>query len=486
MSNPNVLLLVMDSVRAENDGHHGYQRDTTPFIDAFAEDATVHYQARSPGRWSLPSHASLFTGLHIAEHRLFDEGRRLRPGHTIFEELVDEHGYDTGVFSYNGYINGATPSGLDRFETVEGYRDPPFPSAADPQGIRGRHREYLLRCLRHEQPVRSLLNGLLMKLGWDYPSVMPDRILRNTSAGKTPDDVYTDLFLEWERAQTGPWAACINFMETHNAYRPNPEHDRWSTDRDWEIQESLEFGNWEYLGGQEPIENLARLESLYDGTIHQVDAHVRHVIETLEARGVLEDTLVVITGDHGEGFGEPDPIRPNLPTVQHVVGSHECLLHVPLVVKYPGQTEGVEVDSVASLTRFAEVVRAVVSDDWTPGEEFRPDDGRVVASTHGLNEVNWERMLEFCDGDTAKFEGETRIVYEDGDGAVNKFMNWGDRHVTVEVTDAQTSTLTDENNREIVEDVFATIRDRDVIDRGDDVGPVDEETERRLEALGYR
>ncbi len=487
MSRPNVLLLVMDSVRARNVGHLGHGRDTTPFLDEFADGATVHREARAPGRWSLPSHASLFTGHHVAEHRLFDEGRRLRPGNTVWADLSDR-GYDTGVFSYNGYINGATDSGLDAdFDTVEGYRDPPFPNAANPQGIRGQHREFLRRCVESGQPVRSALNGLLMKLAWDYPDRVPERLRRETMAGETPDEVYVEEFLDWQAECDGPWAACVNLMITHNPFEPAPEHDHWGTDDAHRIQDGLEFGNWEFLGGQEQPEDLAALEVLYDGTIREADAHVRTIVETLARRGDLEDTLVVVTGDHGEGFGEADPIRPGVPTVQHVVGSHEHLLHVPLVVKYPGQTDRVDVNELASLTAFPRVVRTVVDDegDATPGEAFVPDDGRILASTHGLNEVNWERMLEFCDGDTGRFGGETRVVYERADGRILKHLQWRDRTVTAAVDDPRTRREIDGHDPvAAVVDAFETLADVGVVDRSET--EVDTATERRLEALGYR
>lgn len=483
MEQPNVLLIVLDSVRARNVSLYGYERKTTPFLDSFADSATVYTQARAPGRWSLPSHASLFTGFHVAEHRLFDEGLTLGPGHTIFEGL-SESGYDTGVFSYNGYINGATPSGLDRFETVEGYREPPFPDAADPQGIRGQHREFLRRSLRHDQPVRSLINGLLMKFGWDYPDLMPEQLLRNTSAGKTPDDVYVDLFEDWVADRSGPWAACLNFMCTHNAYDPPAEHDLWSDPEDRELQEELDFGNWEFLGGQEPIAKLERLEGLYDGTIRQADSYVRRVIGTLRERDMLDDTLVVVTGDHGEGFGEPDEIRPDLPTVQHVVGSNESLLHVPLVVRFPGQRDGRIIDEVASLTEFRGVVENTVTGNWEH-DEFVPDDGQVLASTHGLNEVNWERMLEFCDGDTGRFEGETRVLYEGtGDGTVRKMVNWKDSHITLEIEDAFTRQETGADNSNRVSEIFDGTNNAGVI--SDSSEAVSEGTEARLKALGYR
>lgn len=482
MSRPNVLLLVMDSVRAKNSSLYGHHRETTPFLEEFAESATVYEQARAPGRWSLPSHTSIFTGLHVAEHGLCDEGLRLETG-TIFSELADEHGYDTGLFSYNGYINGRVDTGLsDGFNTVEGYRDPLFPNAANPAGLRGQKMAFLRQCLASGQPVRSVLNGLLMKAGWDYPELTPDWFLRNTSAGQTPDDVYVNLFLDWHADRDGPWAACLNFMETHNDYLPAPEHSRWEADGARALQAELENGSWEYLCGGRPLTELELIETLYDGAIHQVDNHVRRVVESLDRQGVLEDTLVVITADHGEGFGEPCELRDGLPMVQHVVGANECLLHVPLVVQFPGQSDGVTVSDVASLTKFPTVVRAAVEGRATPEAAFVPGDGWVLASTHGLNEVNDEKMRRYCDDETP-FHGDTLVVYRGAAPRVEKATIWEDRSVTLEIKDAQTARVVKADRREDVVATFEGLECRDIIseNRG-----VSNEVEQQLKHLGYR
>lgn len=484
---PNVLLLIMDSVRAHNTSLHGHDNETTPFLDSFADRATTYTQARAPGRWSLPSHASVFTGYHVVEHQLSDEGRRLEPGHNVFGELSDTHGYDTGLFSYNGYINGRVDTGLSEgFDTVEGYRDPLFENAANPAGLRGEKRKFLRMCLESGQPIRSVANGALMKLGWDYPGIVPDRFLRETVAGQTPDDVYVDLFLDWHRERSGPWAACLNFMGTHNAFEPDPDHDLWGDEEARKLQRSLKYGNWEYLSGQRPLSELRQFEPLFDGTIHQADALVRRIVRTLDERGDLDDTLVVVTGDHGEGFGEPSRIRDGLPMVQHVIGAHEVLLHVPLVVKYPGQTDPVEVSDVASLTRFPTVVRECVRDSFDDYAGFAPDDGRVIASDHGLNEVNREKMEEYCDEDDwPKFEDETLVVYENADGGVRKTMTWKDRSKSMVVRDDLT--VGEENgsmDADRVEEPFRSLNPKDVVQMID--GEVDEATLKQLEKLGYR
>ena len=99
---PNVLLIILDSVRARNLSLYGHLNETTPFLESFAEEATVYTNARSPSIGSRPSHASLFTGYHAAETGI-SGSRKLKRGTTIWEELRDD-GYETAVFSDNPFL----------------------------------------------------------------------------------------------------------------------------------------------------------------------------------------------------------------------------------------------------------------------------------------------------------------------------------------------------------------------------------------------
>lgn len=83
----NVLLVVLDSVRTENTSLLGHDRETTPVLEDFAERATVHSEARTSGKWSVPAHTSLFTDLTPDENGLYDPRRSLKPGETIFDDL---------------------------------------------------------------------------------------------------------------------------------------------------------------------------------------------------------------------------------------------------------------------------------------------------------------------------------------------------------------------------------------------------------------
>ncbi len=134
---PNVLLIVLDSVRAANTSLHGYHRETTPFLSEFSKEATVYREARTNGRWSVPAHASLFTGYAASEHGLYSPTSKLKPEQTIFHEL-GEAGYRTGLFSSNSFVTGEIDTGLHLdFEKVVGDLEPFFPEGIDPLNYNG-------------------------------------------------------------------------------------------------------------------------------------------------------------------------------------------------------------------------------------------------------------------------------------------------------------------------------------------------------------
>ncbi|SHH23190.1 sulfatase [Halobaculum gomorrense] len=443
----NVLLVVLDSVRAANCSLYGHRRETTPALESLAAEATVYDQARAPSNWSLPSHVSLFTGLETHVHGVTIH-HRLDPGHTIFEHLAAE-GYETGLFTENGFLASHDAGVNSAFETVETVPDDP---AAD----------YVTG------DVNDGPNGFY----------------------------YADEFLDWSEGRDGDWAACVNLMDAHRPFEPAPGHDRWGDEDARSLQSTLDL-RWEpqFHGGEFPYWQLSGLESLYDGAIRQTDAVLRYVVDGLRDRDALEDTLLVVCGDHGDGFGEEGYLPTEPPAVSHIVPMHETLLHVPLVVRYPasvdpdGRSRGVRVGDPAALTRFPDVVGAARDGRRA---SFVPD-VPVVASKLPITADLRERFERAC-GDAGRLFADSRAVYHPavGDpGSVRKTYHWGEAAGALQIHAAGVAEpVTRAANgvdalraRERVDEAFARFDGANV--RSPLPEEVTAETKSQLEALGY-
>lgn len=483
---PNVLLVVLDSVRARNTSLHGYARETTPTLEALAAESTVYEQMRAPGITSLPSHTSMFTGYAVAEHDVHDTVlHSMETGVTFWSDLRTERGYETGVFSRNP--NLVSDTGLrDEFGYVypgslgpsTGGRLPSeFKSeyGTDFESPREKYASFLRFAAGGEAPVRTLLNGLTIKLSHKVTEPWVEHRMRNSAQ-------YVEDFLEWSDGRDR-WAACINLLDAHHPYYPRPDADRWGGRGVQRTQSALNNPSpWEVHGGEVSLEQWASFEDLYDGAIRQVDRLVGELVDALERRGEFDETLLVITSDHGEGFGEPSRIRRNVDVVGHTVGLHERLLHVPCLVSYPGQKEGETVDEVATLTRLPAAVEAAVEGDWT-GTEFVPD-GRVYASGTevGQKEGYINQATAYLD-DVSDYEGSPRAVYS-ADGRT-KYATWGEDAVAIRFDDggADVERDSDEARREVAA-VFDSLEDAEIrVDRTAD--DVDQSTKDRLADLGY-
>lgn len=475
---PNVLLVILDSVRARNTSLHGYSRETTPNLEEFAERATTYQQARAPGIHSLASHASLFTGTHVAEHGLTTHGGEINIDRTIWSDL-HKHGYETGLFTPNAVITRSSNFG-DAFDTVSGPKDRqsiPFPDALSPSAVENINSttkiDYIRMAIESGRPVRSLLNGIT-----ELTYEKLDRFAVDESAA-----TYVPEFLDWQADCEGPWAACLNLMDAHYPYSPKKEHDRWGgpllrrLHRKTRGPYSTTFLSGEYLW------KLKAFEALYDGSIRQADTHLDRLLTTLEERGELDDTLVIVTSDHGEGFGEPTELEPTVGLVDHSWGISEELTHVPLVVKYPGQQTSEIVERPATLKRFPSVVREVIkeNDKNLPSDfiGFDPD-SPVIASTQRVQSPT-EELPDSCSNPEC-YEGPWRAVYQWREDEVWKFSRRRGSSLVQTVSTESKCRIVD-RDEDVVVSTFDDIEPDPTITAG--TRELDSEVQSHLKELGY-
>ena len=301
---PNLLFISLDTLRADHLGTYGYDRPTSPFLDRFAEHATVveNYFAVAP--YTLPTHATMLTGLFPPKHGALDHEGLDTSRIPYLPVLLSREGYATGGFTSSGFLSEefGFADGFDRYGLVD-------PIVGGDDQIPGLYRT-------------------TDDSGAPYPGP-PNR--RRHSLGAAA------RWIESKRDQQ--WFAFIHTFVTHQ-YRP-PESDMQLFDTGargaWEgvLRERLEAHN-SWLEHPPEDGDVRHLSDLYDATIHYCDRMLGQFLEHLEAGGLLEDTVVVITSDHGEEFYEHGGLK-------HSVTMYDEMLHVPLIVRLDGQTEGLRV-----------------------------------------------------------------------------------------------------------------------------------------------
>jgi arylsulfatase A-like enzyme len=372
---PNILLIVMDSVRAANVSCYGYPRTTTPHLDALAGEGTRFDEAVSTGCWTLPVHASLFTGLYASAHGVHVSSDALPRGVPTLAERLRDAGYETACFSNNPYISAAT--GLTRgFDTVEELW------RRTHRRIRRSRLSRLAKWLeargRWIRPAAATLNALR---AW-RTGLRRWRNRRDSGAAET--NARLRRWLAQRPARGAPFFAFINYMECHEPYQPpSPFRERCLPGRcsRWQIarvsqQKAIDAA----ANGGTSRHDLDILRGLYDGALSYLDAKLGEVLSFLKRAGLLERTAVIVTSDHGDSLGEHGRIG-------HRLELYEPLVRVPLIVRYPRRfpTGARRPDPVELRDLFATVLELGEVDEL----EDRPHAPVSLVHPPGADEPRW-------------------------------------------------------------------------------------------------
>jgi arylsulfatase A-like enzyme len=322
---PNILFVLMDTVRADHLSAYGYARDTTPYLRRFARTATLYRRAYAPSNMTLSSTASLFTGLFPSEHTAhFDDGvwslgRPLPPAALTVAELLSARGYATGLISANHvYLGGKF--GLDQGFQHHDARPPVLPF--------GLPADVTLR-----RAVAALAGPLL-----------PARFRVRSRRGAEITSL-ARRYLSRVAGRRRPFFLVVNYMDAHAPCIPPPPYDTRFPGRDASQDAALSDRLIATMMRDEPLKitpwEHAHLLSQYDGGIAYEDAEIARLIDELRARRLYDETLIVIVADHGDAFGEHGGVG-------HGMTNYEDQVRVPFLVKRPGQTAGSVVERPVS------------------------------------------------------------------------------------------------------------------------------------------
>lgn len=290
---PNILLVVVDTARADRFSFAGYARQTSPEIAILASEGTIYERAYTPAPWTLPAHASLFTGLFPSSHAADSGHLRLDEEFRTLAERLHDAGYRTQGYAANPWVG----------------------------------RQY----------------GLAQ--GFDtYEEIWKEGRGGEEDAGAAALNARVERFLDWRAgnadARRQPFFIFVNYLEPHLPYSP-PEPfrsrflsagaDRAAVERLRHFKHPDEVRYVLGLGGPSK-DDLSILSELYDGEIAYIDGRVGDLARFLRQKGLLDDTFLVVTSDHGEAIGDHG-------FLDHKMSVFEELLRIPLVVRHPGTVQ---------------------------------------------------------------------------------------------------------------------------------------------------
>ncbi len=378
---PNVLLVVFDAARADAFEPYGGRPGSTPAVAELARRGSAHRCMHATASWTVPSHAAMLSGLlpratgllqapggtpHGCRPRMEELRERLLP------EVLRRAGYSTGAVSANFWLREASgfDIGFDEFVSTRSRRQPGMDG--------GRLRD---------------------RVRWDLDALRARSDDGAAEAGRV-------LGERLARPAQKPFFWFVNLIECHSPYLPpHPFNDLGPIGRLRAAEEArshltmdaiwrVSAGGWDIPDGA-----LERMRRLYLASIRALDSWLGGVLETLEQAGALEETIVIVTSDHGENLGEGGLFG-------HVFSLDDRLIRVPFVSAGP---VALEPRRVASLAQLPELIAAAVGLEehpWAggtpPGDvavaQFDPpagpDDPRVLAAVErwGLGEEALERI----------------------------------------------------------------------------------------------
>jgi arylsulfatase A-like enzyme len=358
----NAIVVVIDTLRADHLSAYGYSRPTSPNLDTIARMGVQFDNAISTSSWTLPSHASMLTAEYPHEHHVDHDTSSLGPDHITLGEALQARGYRTAAFSGN-------------------------------TGNFSRDRGFGRGFMRFEDDFQSIGSSFgRTYYGGKFENRLCQLHIIRDLFGRPSAGEINKRALRWidsGRGDPAPFFLFLNYYDTHDPYLPpDPYLHAYTRVRH---PGGRYTQHWEWFQGLTPPERQAALDA-YDGAITYVDARIGELMANLRSRGLSENTIVIVTSDHGEAFNDHG-------LMTHGNSLYRELIHVPLIIWDQAHSLPCRhVRNVVSLTalptivldllgtvpepRFASVTSRVGCDQ---NEQY----GRVSEAVSELAKLNW-------------------------------------------------------------------------------------------------
>jgi arylsulfatase A-like enzyme len=425
---PNVVIITLDTVRADHVGCYGYPVNTTPVLDALASSSTRYTRFVASSPWTVPTHASFFTGKFAFEH--------------------GAHG-----FKVDTPVNNVNPLPVGELTLAEVFWDERYTTGAF--------------------VANDAFLGPRWQLNQGFETYRVERV--------PCTELNKRVFAWLETASKKPFFLFVNYMDAHRPYNARPVQGllprRVVNDKGQLLDALYEA----VMPGTNPVPAglKQKVVDQYDTAVRNLDTGIGDLIERLKSLGVYDNTVFVVTSDHGEFFGE------HL-LVEHSKDIYEEVLSVPLIVKYPGQTEGVVDNTVVSATDLPHMVLSAFSgENWAEHLGKFPD---APGNHEIISEIYYTRTKDlFHPVWGHRFDRIRTAIYDwpfkyidssDGEHELYNLEVDGAEAVNLAGSDEATAVRLAGRLREFFDSRY---RSQELVDQK----PLSEEERRRLKSLGY-
>jgi len=496
MRSPNILLIILDTLRRDRLSLYGNTRSTSPYLDEFAARSHIFTRAVAPSHWTIPAHASIFTGEYPGMHGMTQADHLLTDGLPTLAEHLTAAGYNTVGFCNNPLV-GVLLNGLQRgFGSFYNYAgavpNRPIDDEVSPSALRRRFLKWFrphARRISHtfsqsDTMFRVSLNPVLTPLWTKFVNFKGNTNLSLTDAG--------DYWNSYSSDQ--PLFMFVNLMGAHLPYHPPADMlDRIAPNTDRHAYAFINRLNRDSASWASPRETpLADWEAralldFYDAEIAAQDRALGQFLDTLEKSGRLRDTMVVIAADHGECHGEHDLFG-------HTFDVHQELVHVPLVIHHPDFAHGREIGANVSTRRlyhtFMESAGIKTADlSLLPLLEGDPDAENGVAFSEAFAPNIFLRVIEhqaptlinhlnLRETRRAVYQGDYKLILREN--ALEGLYN-----IAHDPAETQDIAVDHADRVATMRGQIETLVRRAAQPNAEKIAPVDEEVVEHLRALGY-
>ncbi len=395
---PDILLLVLDTLRADRLSCYGHPTETSPNLDAFAETGTRFERAISPAQWTIPAHGSLFSGEYPTTHGTTQITHKHASGHPTLAERLHQAGYQTVGFCNNPLL-GVVENDLDRgFQAFYNYGGvlPARPTEVQGRiGWTGRVARLFRKLIAGlNEPIQALFTQqewLLNVAMQPWLVALWERHINfKGNTERSLRDLLGYLRYHHRREDRQPLFIYLNLMETHLPYEPPRTFIRRHAPYVLEEREAREFMNdynhrsYDWITPiTEPFSKLEHetLNTMYNAEVAYEDHLLGPLLTYLNIPERRADTLVILTSDHGEGLDHHG-------YVGHSLVTYEDLIRVPLIMRYPRDyPAGTVVESPISTRRIFHTILEAA-------ESHPSEDIQTLSLRHTVDQAQAEDSLD--------------------------------------------------------------------------------------------